>query len=319
LQAEHAPTGVITLIGTRFFMARYRHTQLGTVILLFTLGIGVPVTLLLVAGQLVVPAIVAVGVLALTLLLFGWLTVSVGDDTLDVRFGVGLIKKRIQLSNVRSFQKVRNPWYWGWGIRLYPGGWLYNVSGLDAVELVLRDGKELRVGTDEPEELERALVRALGKSQPIDLEEQKTRVKRTRRWQLVILAVTVLLVGGVGGLVYAETRPPRVSLDATEFHVKSAVYGMDIPLDDIESLSLESDLPRILARTNGTGAGRTLRGHFRLERLGEGQLFLEYGSAPYLFVRTQDSFVYVGYSDPALTRQVYAELKAALVARGRVL
>jgi hypothetical protein len=300
-------------------MARYRHTQFGTVILLSTFVIGVPVTLLLLASQLLIPAIVAAAVLALTVLCFGWLTVSIGDDTLDIRFGIGLIKKRIELSNVRAFQRVRNPWYWGWGIRLYPGGWLYNVSGLDAVELVLGDGKELRIGTDEPEELERALIRALGRSQPMSAEEQRTRVKRTRRWQLAILAVTVLIVGGVGGLVYADTRPPRVSLDGAEFHVKSAVYGMDIPLDDIESVSLESEIPRILSRTNGTGAGSTLRGHFRLERLGDGQLFLEYGSAPYLFVRTRDSFVYVGYSDPARTRQVHAELEAALVARGRVL
>lgn len=300
-------------------MARYRHTQFGTVIVLSTFAIGVLVTLGLSASQLVLPAVVSAVLLALILLLFGWLTVSVGDDTLDVRFGIGLIRKRIDLSNVRAFRIVRNPWYWGWGIRLYPGGWLYNVSGLAAVELVLGDGKELRVGTDEPEELERALIRALGKSQPFSVEDQRVRVKRTRRWQLAILVVTVLIIGGVGGLVYADTRPPRVSLDSAQFHVKSAVYGMDIALDDIESLSLESDLPRILARTNGTGAGRTLRGHFRLDKLGDGQLFLEYGSAPYLLVRTHDSFVYVGYSDPARTRQVHADLKAALLARGRVL
>ena len=40
---------------------------------------------------------------------------------------------------------------------LTPHDWLYNVSGLDAVEIVRISGKKFRVGTDEP----RALVAAL--------------------------------------------------------------------------------------------------------------------------------------------------------------
>ena len=56
-----------------------------------------------------------------------------------------------------SFQTVRNKWYFGWGIRYLGTGWLYNVSGLDAVEIVQNDGKMVRVGTDEPDVLARAL------------------------------------------------------------------------------------------------------------------------------------------------------------------
>jgi len=48
---------------------------------------------------------------------------------------------------------VRNQWWWGWGIRLIPGGWLYNVSGLDAVELKMKNGRIFRIGTDEAQRL----------------------------------------------------------------------------------------------------------------------------------------------------------------------
>ena len=41
---------------------------------------------------------------------------------------------------------------------MIPGGWIWNVSGLDAVELLLGDGRVLRVGTDEPEALSRAIA-----------------------------------------------------------------------------------------------------------------------------------------------------------------
>jgi hypothetical protein len=56
-----------------------------------------------------------------------------------------------------GFRQVRNKWYYGWGVRGIPGGWMYNVWGLDAVELELASGKKFRIGTNEPEELVAAL------------------------------------------------------------------------------------------------------------------------------------------------------------------
>ncbi len=56
---------------------------------------------------------------------------------------------------------MRNPWYYGWGIRLTPTGWMYNISGLDAVQLQLASGKRFRIGTDEPVQLKSAIDRAI--------------------------------------------------------------------------------------------------------------------------------------------------------------
>jgi hypothetical protein len=46
---------------------------------------------------------------------------------------------------------VRNQWWNGLGIRKGAGFWLYNVAGLDAVELRLRSGEIRRLGTDDPQ------------------------------------------------------------------------------------------------------------------------------------------------------------------------
>lgn len=94
-------------------------------------------------------------------LLFGWLTVSVSRQDIHVRFGVGLIRRRIPIADVRSVRSVRNAWYYGWGIRLTPHGWLWNVAGLGAVELELAGGRRFRIGTDEPRELEAAIRRVV--------------------------------------------------------------------------------------------------------------------------------------------------------------
>jgi hypothetical protein len=90
-------------------------------------------------------------ILAVVIILFGSLTVAVDDAAITMRFGPGLIRKKIKLDDVAACEPVKNRWWWGWGIQLIPGGWLYNVSGLDAVELKLKNGRVCRIGTDEPQ------------------------------------------------------------------------------------------------------------------------------------------------------------------------
>jgi hypothetical protein len=96
--------------------------------------------------------------------LFGWLTVVVGDGFLTCCFGVGLIRKRWPLADIREVSVVRTAWIHGWGIHLTPRGWLYNVSGLGAVEIVLASGKKARIGSDEPDKLAEAIRQSLGRT-----------------------------------------------------------------------------------------------------------------------------------------------------------
>lgn len=93
--------------------------------------------------------------------LFGSLTVTVGEDAVEVRFGPGIIRRRWALDDFTSVSVVRTRWWHGWGIHWGPKGWLYNVSGFDAVELVRKNGRVLRIGTDDPSALEQALRAAL--------------------------------------------------------------------------------------------------------------------------------------------------------------
>ena len=105
--------------------------------------------------------LIILAALAVSLLLFSILTVKVDGEEVSVRFGVGLIHKRFPLSEIESHSAVRNPWYYGWGLRRTPIGWLYNVSGLEAVEITLKDGRKVRIGTDDPAGLEAAIGAAL--------------------------------------------------------------------------------------------------------------------------------------------------------------
>jgi len=88
--------------------------------------------------------------LALCLLLFAALTVEVDGRDVSLCFGIGVIRKKFPVNGIGSVGIVRNPWYYGWGIRKTPDGWLYNVSGLIALEFRMKNGEKYRIGTDDP-------------------------------------------------------------------------------------------------------------------------------------------------------------------------
>jgi hypothetical protein len=96
--------------------------------------------------------VVAVLLLA-ALLLFSALTVAADQEKIAWHFGPGVIRKAFLYGEIESIKQVRNHWLYGWGIRWFGKGWLYNVQGLDALELKLKNGKIIRIGTDEPEKL----------------------------------------------------------------------------------------------------------------------------------------------------------------------
>lgn len=132
----------------------YSHTQVGWIILIVLVGalvaVGAAAT-----GQ--GAALIALVLLVLMFPLLGSLTVTVDEEAVTAKFGIGLIRKSIAIKDIQSATPVRNKWYYGWGIRMGPGGWMYNVSGLDAVEIAMKNGGKFRIGTDEAEELARAI------------------------------------------------------------------------------------------------------------------------------------------------------------------
>jgi len=93
--------------------------------------------------------------------LFPSLTVVIREEELLVQFGPGVIRKRFKLNEIESCQAVKNPWYYGWGIRSTPHGMLFRVSGFHAVQIKLITGKEYLIGTDAPQELEEAIRQAI--------------------------------------------------------------------------------------------------------------------------------------------------------------
>ena len=147
----------------------YHHTQFGwAIVLAAALGALLAFVLVFVlppAGSEPLPGwllLLIVGAPLLTLMAFGSLTVSIADGALAWRFGLGWPRKSLPLAEIAAAEPTRTRFIEGWGIHFTRRGWLYNVSGFDAVLVTRRDGKTLMIGTDEPRELTGTLRRTLG-------------------------------------------------------------------------------------------------------------------------------------------------------------
>ena len=142
-------------------MEEYKHTQVGYIHVIAWSAIILVLACINVFIGIEPYTLIFLILLAVLLALLSTLTVRVGGGAITVQFGVGIIRKRIQLSDVETYAKVRNPWYYGLGIRYTPRGWLYNIYGLSAIELLMKNGRTCRIGTDDPDGFAQALQEAL--------------------------------------------------------------------------------------------------------------------------------------------------------------
>jgi hypothetical protein len=140
---------------------RYEHTQVGYVIIVAIVAVMGFLGYLLATAGINWIAIGVLVIIAIVLALFHSLTVVIGEDELEARFGRGMIRRRIKLDEIESCKAVTIPWYYGWGIRATPQGMLFRVSGFHAVDVRLRTGSTFRIGTDAPQELEQAINQAI--------------------------------------------------------------------------------------------------------------------------------------------------------------
>ncbi|MBP8604605.1 MAG: hypothetical protein KBI46_02015 [Phycisphaerae bacterium] len=148
---------------------KYQHTQRGglsfyLVLIVFT-GLYAVLIIEAVNGRLQHDDKIALAICPLLggyiILMLSGLTVTINDERIRIQFGPGVFWKTYPVNKIADCRPVRNCWWWGWGIRWYIRGWLYNISGLDGVEITFKNGKKVRIGTDQPQSLADAINKAI--------------------------------------------------------------------------------------------------------------------------------------------------------------
>ena len=153
-------------------MTTYKHTQIGYLMLFVTLAVLALFVWVYIMALAEPPSVdsgpnfafSAIMVLILFILAsFSTLTVLINENYLRIKFGYGIFARKFALNQIARAQAVKNHWYYGWGVKVWfwPYMWIYNVSGFDAVEIIMRNGKIYRIGTNAPGELEAAIKQTI--------------------------------------------------------------------------------------------------------------------------------------------------------------
>lgn len=140
----------------------YEHRQ-SAVLMRASFAVG---ALVLLAVYATAPAggggvLVGLPLFVLLFIVFDGLTVRIAGGELRWAFGhLGWPRWRLRVADIAAVEPTRTTFWEGWGIRYTRRGWLYNVSGFEAVLIRKTDGKTFLLGTDEPGELAAAIERA---------------------------------------------------------------------------------------------------------------------------------------------------------------
>ena len=142
----------------------YEHTQPGTWVRILStvfIVVGIIIYYSTADETSIWVAVSLMGIGIVISAIFTSLQTAVDSNFLYISYSVGLVRRKIPLESIDSVKQVRNPWWYGFGIRLTPRGWLWNIQGLDAIELTYKNGRSFRIGTDDPKGLESALSSSL--------------------------------------------------------------------------------------------------------------------------------------------------------------
>jgi len=137
----------------------YKHTQISYVIIIALIAVALIFGNILIQTGFNLPVVIATILLLFVLASFTSLQVTIDEEYLRIKFGYGIFWKKFLLNEISSVKTVKNHWYYGWGIRrwLWPKMWIFNISGFDAIEIIMKNGKIYRIGTDEAKKLEQEI------------------------------------------------------------------------------------------------------------------------------------------------------------------
>lgn len=140
----------------------------------------------------------------------------------------------------------------------------------------------------------------------------KLDLERTRKRNVIILLVTIVFtIGIISFAFYVGASENELTIKDQQLQI-SGTYGVEWPLEEITSVELVEELPKVQMRTNGYAFNDRLKGRFRLEGLGNGRLFLFLDNQPFIYIEKSEDYLFINSKDIAVTFQWFEDLKQAV-------
>lgn len=114
-----------------------------------------------------------------------------------------------------------------------------------------------------------------------------------------IIALPLLLYGG---------REPKVQITDDRIII-NGIYGTAIKKEKVKDITLEDTIPKVINKVDGFDFGYTLKGNFKLEELGVGNIYIHENRSPYIIIKTENRYYIINYKDSKKTISLYNKLK----------
>jgi hypothetical protein len=296
-------------------MKTIKYTQFGTFSVIIMLPIIIFLIIMLIMSEFNDPVFViiltfVIVVLLICLLIFYKLTIYIDDTCLAFKLGIGLIKKEYALADIADCKPVKNSVWYGIGIRLTSNGWLYNVSGLYAIEITFKNKKsKIRIGTNKPEEISQMISKFLNRS-----ESGSANISSNHSGYYVLLSIILIGLFLPIILVISGSQDTKLEFSDSSFKIKG-IYGLTVDYSKIVQIDTLNILPKIKARTNGYALGKTLKGNFKLYDQSKIKLYVEKGIPPYIYIKTNETDLYLNFVNPVMTTDIYKKITTNLKIR----
>lgn len=135
--------------------------------------------------------------------------------------------------------------------------------------------------------------------------------KRTRIMTGIVAVFLVLVLGGVGILLYQSSLPVSYSIYGDSFKIEG-LYGETINFSDIKNIYIKDQMPNVITRINGAAIGDTLKGYFDVDRMGNVKLFINTKIQSFIFIETENETIILNDKDKAVTEQLFEKLQEAM-------
>jgi len=245
--------------------------------------------------------------LLICLLIFYKISIYINETYISFKLGIGLVSKKYLIADIKSCKPVKNEPLFGIGIKIIPNGMLYNVSGLQAIELTFKNRKsKIRIGTNQPEEIASTINKMIENEKS---ESTSTYTKKTNYYLTLTIIILALILPI--GIILSGKREMKINMTNSDFSFKG-IYGLTIKYSDIKQLDTISFLPRIGLRTNGYAFGKTLKGNFTLNDRTKVKLFITKGTPPYILIKTENDILYINFKNPDKTVDLFNALTTNL-------
>lgn len=143
-------------------------------------------------------------------------------------------------------------------------------------------------------------------------EPDGTMKTRTKVLIGVIIGFTVMSITGVGMLLHFSSKSAEYFIQDGTMNI-GGLYGEEIKLSDIISITIEEQIPEIQSKTNGSALGSNKKGYFRLKDIGQAKLFVNTQKPPFIFINAKSGLLIINTNEPETTKKLYEKLTEALV------